>query len=81
MSPATGAQVSVNLGRATSPTILYDAAGNILLTETGTAAVRLGATGGSLGFYGTTPIALQTGVAVSAAGIHAALVALGLITA
>ncbi len=36
---------------------------------------------GSLGFYGTTPIAQQTGVAVSAAGIHAALVNLGLITA
>lgn len=33
------------------------------------------------GFYGTTPIAQQTGVAVSAAGIHAALVSLGLITA
>lgn len=33
------------------------------------------------GFYGTTPIAQQTGVAVSAAGVHAALVALGLITA
>lgn len=35
----------------------------------------------SLGFYGTTPIAQQTGVAVTAAGIHAALVNLGLITA
>lgn len=34
-----------------------------------------------LGFYGTSPIAKQTGVAVSAAGIHAALVALGLIAA
>jgi len=34
-----------------------------------------------IGFYGTTPIALQTGVAVTEAGIHAALVALGLITA
>ncbi len=33
------------------------------------------------GFYGTTPIAQQTGVAVSAAGIHAACVALGLFTA
>lgn len=32
-------------------------------------------------FYGTTAIALQTGVAVTAPGIHAALVALGLITA
>lgn len=37
--------------------------------------------GSTLGFYGTTPIAKQTGVAVSAAGIHAALVALGLIAA
>jgi hypothetical protein len=33
------------------------------------------------GFYGTTPIAKQTGVAVTAAGIHAALVNLGLISA
>lgn len=37
--------------------------------------------GASLGFYGTSPIAKQTGVAVSAGGIHAALVALGLIAA
>lgn len=36
---------------------------------------------GNVGFYGTAPIAQQTGVAVSAAGIHAALVNLGLITA
>lgn len=36
---------------------------------------------GSLGFYGTAPIAKQTGVAVTAAGVHAALVALGLIAA
>lgn len=34
-----------------------------------------------LGFYGADPVAQQTGVAVSAAGIHAALVNLGLITA
>jgi hypothetical protein len=34
-----------------------------------------------LGFYDTAAIAKQTGVAVSAAGIHAALVALGLIEA
>lgn len=34
----------------------------------------------NLGFYGTAPIAQQLGVAVTAAGIHAALVALGLIT-
>jgi hypothetical protein len=37
--------------------------------------------GATAGFYGVAPIAQQTGVAVSAAGIHAALVALGLITA
>ena len=33
-----------------------------------------------VGFYGTTPTPLLTSVAVSAAGIHAALVTLGLIT-
>jgi len=40
-----------------------------------------GAALGKIGFYGATPVAQQTGVAVSAAGIHAALVSLGLITA
>lgn len=34
-----------------------------------------------LGFFGTTPVAKPTGVAVDAAGIHAALVTLGLIAA
>jgi hypothetical protein len=33
-----------------------------------------------VGFYTTRPIAKQTGVAVTAAGIHAALINLGLIT-
>jgi hypothetical protein len=37
--------------------------------------------GGKVGFYGTTPVAKQTSVAVSAAAIHAALVNLGLISA
>ena len=36
---------------------------------------------GKTGFYSTAPIVQQTGVAVSAASIHAALVNLGLITA
>ncbi len=35
----------------------------------------------ALGFYVTAPIVLQTGVTVDSAGIHAALVNLGLITA
>src|SRR5690242_144311 len=43
--------------------------------------IKVGATGDSLGFYGHAVIAQQTGVAVSAAGIHAACVALGLFTA
>lgn len=42
---------------------------------------NIGDAAGSIGFYDATPVALQTGVAVSAAGIHAALVNLGLITA
>lgn len=37
--------------------------------------------GSEVGFYGTAPIAKQTGVAVTAQGIHDALVALGLISA
>lgn len=53
-------------------------------------AVVTGGTNGSkvansatetLGFYGSTGVAKQTGVLVTAAGIHAALVALGLIAA
>lgn len=44
-------------------------------TKFGTAASE------KLAFYGATPIVKQTGVAVDAAGIHAALVNLGLISA
>ncbi len=43
-----------------------------------TKSVQIGAAGSRAGFYGTTPIAKQTGVAVTA-GIHAALTSLGLI--
>lgn len=42
--------------------------------------IRMGP-GNSLGFFGNGPVNRPTGVAVSAAGIHAALVSLGLITA
>lgn len=54
-----------------------DGAGNTV------AHVQAGFVSGAnvLGFYGATPVAQQTGVAVTDAGIHAALVALGLITA
>jgi hypothetical protein len=48
-------------------------------TTTGT---KIGtAVGQKLAFYGTTPIAKQTGVPVNAAGIHAACVAIGLFAA
>lgn len=43
--------------------------------------VQVGGTDGKVGFFGATPVAQPTGVAVTAAEIHAALVALGLITA
>lgn len=46
-------------------------------------AYSIGANGSTvlMGFFGTAPIAKPTGVAVTAAGIHAALVSLGLIAA
>lgn len=60
-------------------------------TETSTNPdVVTGGTAGSIvgksvtevvGFYGSTGVAKQTGVAVTAAAVHAALVALGLISA
>lgn len=79
--PAAGEVVRVNLGQVGGLWTLCDDAGNAILVNTATSAIRLGRTGGTVGFYGTTPIALQTGVAVSAAGVHAAGVALGLWTA
>jgi hypothetical protein len=54
----------------------FTAAGTLTLggnTTVGTSAAS------TLGFYGTAAIVKQTGVAVTAAGIHAALTALGLI--
>ncbi|MEK0325291.1 MAG: hypothetical protein QQN63_06265 [Nitrosopumilus sp.] len=52
-----------------------DASGNFVISG------DLDHNGTNAGFYSTTPIAQQTGVAVTAGGVHAALVALGLITA
>jgi hypothetical protein len=67
-------RVGVTIDTLTA-TVLSLGGGN---TSTGT---HVGKTGGTLGFYGHADTLLQTGVAVSAAGIHAALVNLGLITA
>ena len=49
--------------------------------EAGSNTSNVGNATGKIGFYAATPVALQTGVAVSALAIHAALVNLGLITA
>ncbi len=47
-----------------------------------TTGTRIGTSASQkIGFYNKLPVAQQTGVAVTAGGIHAALVALGLITA
>ncbi len=55
--------------------------GQTLINTVHAAPVVICHASGSLGFYGVAPVALQTGVAVTAAAIHAALVNLGLITA
>lgn len=68
-----------NADDAGGATVALDG-GGLAVTNIGNA--ELGLTGAStLGFYGHAATAQQTGVAVTAAGIHAALVALGLITA
>ena len=79
--PAPGEVGRLNPAALTDPVTIFDSTGQPLVVVTATGAIRVGRTGGTVGFYGTTPIALQTGVAVTAGGIHAALVALGLITA
>lgn len=56
----------------------------LTLTETWSqtvGAVSIATSGGRIGFFAATPVVKPTGVAVSAAGIHAALVSLGLIAA
>ncbi len=52
-----------------------------IITDTTTGTKFGTATGQKIAFYNSTPVIQQTGVAVTAAGIHAALVTLGLITA
>lgn len=51
----------------------------IVSLGSGAGAKQVQASATGIGFYETAPIAKPTGVAVSAAGIHAALVSLGLI--
>ena len=61
---------------------IFDARNIQLGKTTGTKiGTEGGASGQKIGFFDADPVTQRTGVAVSAAGIHAALVSLGLITA
>jgi len=51
-----------------------------ILSDSGGSGVRVSATGANLGFYGTAPVALQTGVAATATAVRAVLINLGLCT-
>ena len=68
-------------GTGTSGILLQTAPAGGTGTADNALATMMTVTGNTLGFYAAAPVALQTGVAVTAAGIHAALVNLGLITA
>lgn len=81
-------QLSWGSGAATQDTTLYRSAADVLKTDDKLHVAlelevdgALNHDGTTVGFYGTAPTTLQTGVAVTAAAIHAALVNLGLITA
>ena len=69
---------STGLLTAKSGLALTDATDITIGTSTGS---KIGQSSSKLGFFGATPAAKPTGVAVSAAAVHAALVTLGLIAA
>lgn len=67
-------------GQSTRGIIQYDhSTDRFNISVAGNRMIHIG--GAQLGFFGATAIAKPTGVAVTAAGIHAALVSLGLIAA
>jgi len=57
----------------------YGSGLTLTLTWTSGVALSIGAASTTLGFHGATPVAKQTGVAVTIAAVHAALTNLGLI--
>lgn len=75
------ARLTLSQGVVTTDAATLTFADKLDMIFSGTTGTKIGGTGAKLGFYGTTPTALLTGVAVTAGGIHAALVTLGLITA
>lgn len=76
-STATVATLVPNRNNTTSG--VGGVSGSVSLIGANTEQVTVNSTG--IGFFATTPAAQPTGVAVTAAAIHAALVTLGLITA
>jgi hypothetical protein len=93
---ATGGSPSIQneVASATNPTLLptqadldtgigWTATDHLSLVAGGLDCINIRETASArqIGFYTTAPISLQTGVAVTEIAIHAALVALGLITA
>lgn len=71
---------SVTQAVPTAPTITITWTAAPLVVVGGTADVQIAPTAGKkLGFYGAAVVVKPTGVAVTAAGIHAALTSLGLI--
>jgi hypothetical protein len=74
-----GACLVVFRNQAQTAGLTYGESTGLTLQSSGAAYFVVTPTG--VGFYGIAPVAQQTGVAVTAAAIHAALVNLGLITA
>lgn len=76
---ATAINPTVVHNRSSSNSGVGGVAGATSLIAGGVERITVNATG--IGFFATTPVARPTGVAVTDVAIHAALVALGLITA
>lgn len=69
------------LSKAGSSFLVYETGGSIPFQVFKNGDVTISKTGGRVGFFGAGPASKPTGVTVDAAGIHAALVSLGLIAA
>lgn len=75
----TGTLVGADVQVSATANCQVNGGTNLELQFDGTTRIELDTTG--IGFFGTAPVAKPTGVAVTAEGIHAALVTLGLISA
>jgi hypothetical protein len=75
--PVTAGNVAGQLATYTAD---GEATAGVAVVAKTTGTVNIGASTNLLGFYGSAATAKQTGVPVTAAGVHAALVSLGLIS-